>query len=227
MATIQNLAERRTTVDAVFDYLYSEIASLRLLPGAKISEAEIASLFDVSRQPVRDAFSRLANLDLVLIRPQRATVVKRFSSQKIKSARFVRAAVEAKVTQCAAQACTNAGAALLDACIKDQKTAVKANDSALFTTLDYQFHKTLSVIGEVEFAFEVIQREKAKVDRLCALSLAGNDKLDLLLEDHILIAKSVKENNVKEAVEVAMLHLSRLDDTITLIQAEHADYFDD
>jgi len=74
----------------VFDHLYDEIVSMRLLPGAKISEAEIAALFSVSRQPVRDAFSRLENLDLLLIRPQKATEIKRFSSAAITTARFVR-----------------------------------------------------------------------------------------------------------------------------------------
>jgi len=62
--------DRRTNVDSVYDYLYEEITTMRLLPGAKLSEAEIAKLFEISRQPVRDAFSRLENQDLLLIRPQ-------------------------------------------------------------------------------------------------------------------------------------------------------------
>ena len=73
------VGERRTSVDDIFDYLYDEISGLRLRPGDRISEADIAARFGVSRQPVRDAFNRLANLDLLLIRPQRATEVKRFS----------------------------------------------------------------------------------------------------------------------------------------------------
>ena len=224
---VQQLTGRRTTVDAVFEHLYNEIASLRMLPGTKISEAEIAGQFDISRQPVRDAFNRLANIDLVSIRPQRATEVKRFSSEKIKSARFVRAAVEAKVVQCAAKACDASGAALLDNCITEQELAVQAVDSEKFSTLDYDFHKTLCKIGDVEFAFEVIQREKAKVDRLCVLSLTRNDKLDRLLADHKAIAARVKDNDVEGAVEIGMKHLSRLDDTIIAIRKEHADYFDD
>ncbi|MGB5556853.1 MAG: GntR family transcriptional regulator, partial [Paracoccaceae bacterium] len=59
MPDIAQLRDRRTSVDVVFDYLYEEIADLRLRPGDKISEAEIAAQFDISRQPVRDAFSRL------------------------------------------------------------------------------------------------------------------------------------------------------------------------
>ena len=92
MAKSIRLTERRTSVDEVFDYLHDQIAALDLLPGDKISEADMAARFGISRQPVRDAFSRLANLDLLLIRPQRATEVKRFSMRWIMSftRRFVK-----------------------------------------------------------------------------------------------------------------------------------------
>ena len=70
MVTASARNERRTSVDDVFDHLHEQIVTLQLRPGDRISEAEIAAHFGVSRQPVRDAFSRLANLDLLMIRPQ-------------------------------------------------------------------------------------------------------------------------------------------------------------
>ena len=70
MPSAARTRDRRTSVDVVFEHLHDAIATLELLPGDKISEAEIAAQFGVSRQPVRDAFSRLENLDLLLIRPQ-------------------------------------------------------------------------------------------------------------------------------------------------------------
>ena len=114
MAQITQLGARRTTVDEIFDHLHDEILSLRLRPGDKISEADIATQFGVSRQPVRDAFSRLASLDLLLIRPQRATEVKRFSMREIVKSRFVRAAVEKEVLRRAAELCDADGAARLN-----------------------------------------------------------------------------------------------------------------
>jgi len=103
--------ERRTTVDDVFDYLHEQIATLQLKPGDRISEADIAAQFGVSRQPVRDAFSRLANSDLLLIRPQRATEVRRFSKRAIEKARFVRAAIDKEVLRRAALHCDKVDAA--------------------------------------------------------------------------------------------------------------------
>ena len=90
MQSVSQSRVRRTSVDLVFDHLYQEINLMKLRPGAKISEAEIAGQFNVSRQPVRDAFSRLENLERVVIRPQRATEVRRFSAKAIKKSRFIR-----------------------------------------------------------------------------------------------------------------------------------------
>ena len=227
MAHNLKITGRRTSAESIFDHLYQDIVTLRLLPGSKISEAEIAAQFEVSRQPVRDAFSRLENLDLLLIRPQKATEVKRFSSKAITTARFVRASVEAEVLRRAARECKKDGMKLLKARIAEQQRAVKENNHDQFRSLDYDFHKALCTVGNVDFAFDVIASEKAKVDRLCVLGLSRNEKLDQLLEDHMNIVQTVAENDESGAVNAGMHHLSRLDETIKTIHQEHADYFDD
>ena len=68
MAT-QETVERVTSTDHIFQDLYARIMSLDLLPGTKLSETEVAKSFGYSRQPVREAFTRLANLNLLLLRP--------------------------------------------------------------------------------------------------------------------------------------------------------------
>jgi len=218
--------ERRTSVDEIFDDLYKDIAELRLRPGDKISEAEIAAKFGVSRQPVRDAFSRLENLDLLVIRPQRATEVRRFSSKEIAKSRFVRSAVEAEMLRRAATHCDAAGAALLDDCLGRQKEAIDQGNVAAFGDLDYEFHKALCQVAGVDFAFEVIAAEKAKVDRLCMLGLSKEDRMPQLLEDHKAIVKAVKDGDAEGAVKFGMQHLSRLDSTIEWISKTNSNYFE-
>lgn len=223
-ATTSN--ERRTSVDEVFDYLHDEIVTLGLRPGDKISEAEMATRFGISRQPVRDAFSRLANLDLLLIRPQRATEVKRFSMREIEKSRFVRAAVESEVLRRAAAKCDDAGAAKLDAALERQERAIKERDVDGFGALDYEFHETLCAIADAEFAFDVIMTEKAKVDRLCRLGLSKEQRMPELVADHKGIAEAIKAHDAARAVEIGAFHLSRLDDTIKRITATNSSYFE-
>jgi DNA-binding GntR family transcriptional regulator len=213
-------------VDEIFDSLFNEMATLSLKPGDKISEADVAAKFGVSRQPVRDAFSRLANLDLLLIRPQRATEVKRFSSREIQKSRFVRSAVEAEVLRRAARHAGSADTALLTDSLDRQREAIAAKDYQAFSELDYGFHKMLCDMAGVDFAFEVIATEKAKVDRLCMLSLSKEDRMPQLLEDHRAIAEAVSTGDADGAVAAGMLHLSRLDSTIATISVENANYFE-
>lgn len=217
---------RRAGVDYVSEQLYQEILRLDLLPGTKISEADVAQRFGVSRQPVRDAFTRLANLDLLLIRPQKATEVRRFSMSAINHSRFIRLAVEAEVLRRAADRCALPGARSLDRALAEQRDLLEGGDYSTFALLDYSFHEILCQIAEADGAFNVIKTEKAKVDRLCMLGLEREDRMPSLIEDHTRIAEAVKAGQGDTAVEVLRIHLARLDSTINAILARYPEYFD-
>jgi len=226
---MQDLAEkfqRSTATDAVFDQLHKEIVSLELLPGTKLSEVEIARRFGVSRQPVRDAFNRLENLDLMLIRPQKATEVRRFSMQRIAQARFVRLAVELEVIRHACSIWDEACVEVLNLNLEQQQRSLAGNQPEKFHTLDYQFHKLICEIGGCPLAYETIKNCKQKVDRLCALSLGRENEHESVLDDHRQIAQALENRSIEEASKVVRRHLARLDDTIMDVHLEHSEYFE-
>ena len=72
--------------------LRRRIAAIDLPPGAALSEKDIAARFNVSRQPVREAFIKLSEAGLVEIRPSRGTWVMKISVREVCNARFVREA---------------------------------------------------------------------------------------------------------------------------------------
>lgn len=218
--------ERRTSVDDVFDTLHEQISTLQLKPGDRISEAEIAAQFGVSRQPVRDAFSRLANLDLLLIRPQRATEVRRFSMRQIEKSRFIRAAIEKEILRRAAAHCDDEGEALLNAALAEQEAVIAAKNVERFGQLDYEFHEILCGIAQADYAFEVILEQKAKVDRLCMLGIEKEQRIPELLADHQDIAAAVITHDADGAIAAGVKHLSRLDVTIERITETNANYFE-
>lgn len=225
MLELADNLQRRTATDVVFDKLYEEIASLKLLPGSKLSETDIARRFGVSRQPVRDAFNRLENLDLLLIRPQRATEVRGFSMQGIAYARFVRLAIELEVIHQACSIWDEARVATLDENMQKQKQALESGKSDQFHALDYEFHKLICQLGGCPLAFDTIEECKNKVERLCVLSLDREDESAVLFNDHELLAKALKEQSVEDATTVARKHFARLDDIITDVYDKHSEYF--
>lgn len=219
--------ERRTTVDVVYDELYDEITTLQLPPGAKLSEADIARRFGVSRQPIRDAFNRLEAKQLLWIRPQRATVVRGFSMAQIAHARFVRVAVELEVLRAACETWDDAKATKMRRSLEDQHAAVQNKDAAAFHGLDYQFHKMICELGGHPLAFDTIEDCKRSIDRLCVLSLDRRDEAATLVEDHEDIAAALETRDLNRAATAARTHFARLDDTIRDIHKEHAGFFDD
>ncbi|MEM7302607.1 MAG: GntR family transcriptional regulator [Pseudomonadota bacterium] len=226
MLEVAELYERRTATDVVFDQLYEEIASLKLLPGTKLSEAEVAKRFGVSRQPIRDAFNRLDNLNLIVIRPQKATKVRGFSMQHIAHARFVRLAVELEVVRCACPIWDKASAEALEQNLVQQLKAVANDDPALLHDLDYRFHKVICDRGGSPMAFETIQECKRKVDRLCALSHTRKNELSAIYDDHQAMAKALNAGDSETAATATRHHLNRLDETIAEIHQSHPEYFE-
>ena len=184
---------RRTTTDDVFERLHAEIVTLGLAPGTKLSEMEVARQFDVSRQPVREAFIRLSNASLVQIRPQKATVVRKISVTDIRNARFVRTAVEVEVIRKACQTATATDLKAIRKNLQQQKRAAKRNGATEFHDLDYAFHHLICVAAQCEFAFETIAQNKSQVDRLCMLSLADKDGMQELVDDHVRIADALEK----------------------------------
>lgn len=226
MAALGTL-ERTTSSDVVFDALFGQITRLELLPGTKISESDVAKSFGYSRQPVREAFTRLANLNLLLVRPQRATVVRPFSRQLIANARFVRAAVELEVIRSAAHDRDTSIDAPLKANLREQSDAVAAGDVALFHELDYQFHKLLCSSARQSFAFEIIAENKAQVDRLCMLALTSKEAMTTLYNDHEEMLEALFAGDAQAADSVLRTHLNRLTPTVEAIYTTHSAYFDE
>ena len=153
--------------------------------------------------------------------------MRRFSAKAIKKSRFIRASIESEVLRRAAAECSAQGVKLIDDSLEVQHSIVANEDFDAFTEQDYVFHKNLCKIAGVEFAFEVISDEKAKIDRLCVLSHSdGGDRLSELVSDHDEIGKQIKAGNGQKAVDAGMLHLSRLDGTIEKILNDHPEYFE-
>lgn len=217
---------QRTAADVVFDQLHDEILTLKLLPGSRISEADVANRLGVSRQPVRDAFNRLGNLNLLKIRPQRATEVRGFSWQQIENKRFIRLAVELEVSRRAAANWNDQSAAMLEANLTQQRDALARDQIAQFHNLDYEFHQLICTISGLPLAFETIKSCKQQVDRLCVLSLALSNEMSALLEDHEEIAHGLANLSPQDVETSVRRHLGRLDASIKEIREKHPKYFE-
>jgi DNA-binding GntR family transcriptional regulator len=217
---------RRTTTDEVYEKIHADIVSLKILPGTKLSETEVARRFGVSRQPVRNAFTKLGNQDFLVIRPQKATTVRGFSMDRIAFARLVRMAVELEVTRNALEVWNEDSKAQLDKNVAQQERAIETGNLSEFHALDYEFHQLICELSGNPLVFDLIRECKQKVDRLCVLSLTKDDEVKLVLADHQEIAAGIASGDLNKAQETVRRHLTRLDETIDFIHKTHPNYFE-
>lgn len=95
--------DSRTMKDYVYQILKRNIMELRLKPGSPLKKEKISRQLQVSVTPVREAFAKLAEEDLVDILPQNGTFVSHINIDKIIQAQFMRESLELAVIKIACE----------------------------------------------------------------------------------------------------------------------------
>ncbi len=202
------------------------ILEMTLLPGERLSEAEIAERYEVSRQPVREAFISLMRTGLVRIEPQRGTIVVKLSVRRMLEARFIREAVEIAIVRKAAENFHPHFARTASFLVEEQAEAANANDHLLFRRLDSLFHATLAEGADCSFAWRAIEDEKAHMDRVCTLTLHSPDSMRRLVAQHRSILEAINEKRAGDAAEAMTSHLTEILDQVTGVELKHAEWFE-
>lgn len=215
-----------TTAGQIERQLREAIVRLELLPGARLSEQDLATRFGVSRQPVREALIALAKTRLVDIRPNRGTVVTLISVQGVREARFVREAVEVAVVRRACQSFDLWTREILDSNLEQQAAAVETDNHILFRQLDSQFHINIAKGAGCELALGVIADMKAHMDRACNLTLQYPHARSSLYDHHAAIVEAIDRRDPEAAEGIMRDHLQTILIDLPQVEAEHAELFE-
>ncbi|WIJ25745.1 GntR family transcriptional regulator [Devosia sp. RR2S18] len=205
--------------------LRDDIITMSLKPGDVISESDIAGRYGVSRQPVREAFIRLAQLGLLLIRPKRATVIKKISPEGVRQSRFIRESIEVEIVRRLAGQPGRDTAEVLNGLIIEQEEASAADDSRRFHTLDELFHRTLARLAGVEYAWQLIDEHKIQLDRVRYLTL-GVSSSQRAISEHKAIVSAVVAGDVVAAEAAMRAHLARAEVLLAQTITDFPEYFE-
>lgn len=216
----------QTATQQVFQTLYDAIVSLALPPGAKISEADIAKQLEVSRQPVRDAFFQLFKIGLIVIRPQRATLVTKISERAVLDAAYIRTAIEVECLRTAMQLLHRPDIERLRRNLARQRATIDAGDLAAFHACDEAFHALLCEMSGHPHAWDLIHEKKAHMDRVRWLTLSA-DRRETVLVEHSAIVEAMSAGSHAEAECRLRAHLGDISRALGPIRAAHPTYFED
>jgi DNA-binding GntR family transcriptional regulator len=210
----------------VYDAVRGAIVQLQLRPGYLLSEAELARQLGVSRQPVREAFIKLAEAGLVDVRPQRGTFVKLISIREVTNSRFIREAIELAVVRKAAASIGTAG-------IADLRDIVRAQEAALsgglgeFMRLDDIFHSAIAGHADCEHAWRHIEALKAQLDRVRFLGFPDVTPRPMVLAQHAKIVDALEQGDGEAASAMMCKHLNEIMPSLPHMAETHPDLFAD
>lgn len=197
-----------STRDFVYTTLKKQIIDLKLKPNFKISEQEIADELHVSRTPVREAFLKLAQENLLRIFPQKGTFISEIDLELVEEGRFIREHIESAIVREACHTFDNDQLFQLETNITMQLLCLKNDSYHRLLELDDQFHQILFEGCNKSRTWEMVREMNSHFDRLRVLRLASNTDWEVLVSQHEEIFHCISIKDAERAEELIIEHLN-------------------
>jgi len=204
-----------TVQEAIAQEIRGDIVAGRLAPGERLVTEELATRFEVSPIPIREALSRLAAEGLVVIQSYRGAMVTQLSIEEVRGIFLIRELLEAKAASLGTRNASRETQARLSSLMEDMQEHI-ANPQQ-WITLDRSFHMTLyEASGQVRLV-RLIGQLRDDIERYARLyiTLAENISQSMRWHQEILNACLSKEPEAARRATVAHLR-----DTAALFTAQ-------
>ncbi len=208
--TILDRGAHESAKDYALRTIKYNITTMHMEPGSKINDQEIAAALGISRTPVREALMELAKYDLVVMYPQKGSVVAPVRMKLIQEAAVTRNALEcAAVRRCCHLSDPTVFCGLQDN-IDLMRFYINRQNISAMTEMDIEFHKILFTHAGMTLAHGFLRNLEIHYRRIISLCfLEGTEDRTVL--DHQAILNAIMEQNETKAVAAMQKHL-RLDE---------------
>src|SRR5256884_312360 len=146
------LERTQSLTDLAYAHLEELIVTLKLAPGAVVSESDLSELTGIGRTPIREALQRLAREKLVSILPRRGIVVTEINVGNQLRLLEVRRELERLIARSAARRATDAERQRFQDLARLFERSARANDDVTFMRTDREFNTLCSAAAHNEFA---------------------------------------------------------------------------
>ena len=183
--TVSNLTDRA--------YLIIEemIVTLRLQPGAVLSETALSNQLGIGRTPVREALQRLAREGLVTVLPRRGILVSDFNVKSQLRMLEVRREIERLMARSAAERASAKERARLREIAAEMREAARTADDLGFMRLDLEFNRLVASSARNEFAVKTIALMAGLSRRFWFMHHLHVDDLPEASERHARVADAI------------------------------------
>lgn len=212
MTTRQNV--RGSTRDYSYNIIKNKILGLELEPGTKISEKEMADELNVSRTPIREAFMKLAQEELLDIIPQSGTVVSKINLEHVEEGRFIREKIEKEIVTLVCSKIAEEDRFKLESNLAmqrlcaDKKNLHNHSLDEEFFQLDEEFHQLLFISCGKSRTWEMLQMLNNHFNRLRLLRLSSDLNWEIIISQHHEIYQLILKQDAHLARKKMEEHLN-------------------
>ncbi len=191
--TGQSLTER------AYGEIEAMIVTLRLRPGAAVSETELSQLLNIGRTPIREALQRLARERLVTILPRRGIIVSEINVNSQLRLLEVRREVERLIARSAARRATPDERKRFLQIAQTFTSSAKSNDEVSFMRVDREFNELSVAAARNEFAAGAMSLMHALSRRFWYIHFKQAANMPVTAKLHADIARAIAAGNESAA----------------------------
>jgi DNA-binding GntR family transcriptional regulator len=187
--------------------LQDEIESGKLGPGAALDERALATRFDVSRTPVREALQQLAARGLVRIAPRQGVFVSRLSVNRVRAMLEYIGELESLCAKLAARRLDDEVRRALDAAVAQCEEAAEHGAAAEYAVANTVFHEAIYAGCRNEYLAEQIRQARRLIQRYRVRDFQTKAQIAASLADHRKIAQAIQAGDEALAAETMLRHV--------------------
>jgi DNA-binding GntR family transcriptional regulator len=201
------VVDTRSIADVIGVTLSSAIVDRALPPGWQLREERLASLFNVSRTPIREALAGLANANLARRDSRGSLRVGAITSEQILDVYAVRRRLEGLSAALAADAATPRAVERLRELNRACMRAAEAGDRAGMAHANNQFHTALAEISANELLIRFVQDVQNWVRRFPTTTLSYDGRPATAFAEHESIIDAIEARDAELAEKRAQDHM--------------------
>jgi DNA-binding GntR family transcriptional regulator len=214
-AALKVVAPSTNSTQRIVDSIVEAIVERRLMPGTKLAEAQIGSLFDVSRTVVRQALNRLSRDRLVTLEPARGAFVAQPGIDEARQVFEARQLIEASVVRELCARITPAQVAELRAHLKHEREAVSRTDVSGRTRLLADFHVVLARMLGNEVLAQLLADLLSR-SSLISLMYQSAHSAEASQAEHVAIVDALEKRDARAAAKLMAQHLHSVEHNLRL-----------
>ncbi|HEY9314059.1 GntR family transcriptional regulator [Williamsia sp.] len=201
----RSISDRKPLRQHAYESIREQIVDLRLAPGSRLVERDLAAELEVSRIPLREALQLLQQDGLVVVVPRQGAIVSPFNENDVRDLFDVRESLEVLAARLAAERAEKAGLKRLSEQLDAARAATRQRDRPAIAAANAKFHQMIVDLAVNPLLESLLRPLEARTQWLFHLTKDRDPGLQC--QEHEEILAAIAANDPDRAAESAFHHV--------------------